>query len=129
MIQMSEAVAIAIHAMIDLAGTPDEPKPLKAIAAASMVSENHLSKVLQKLVKAGLVESVMGPRGGYRVLEAKRSATLMEVYEAVEGPWRPTCCLFSGSRKAPCCCLMRPMLESINKTFYDFMTGHTIDGM
>lgn len=127
MIQISEAAAIAIHAMIHLARHDQQPQSLKVIAAAAGVSENHLSKVLQKLVKAGLVESVKGPKGGYRLVPEKHSATLMEVYEAIDGAWKPRHCLFSGTRKTTCCCAMRPMLASINKTFEDYMTGHTID--
>lgn len=127
MINISEATAIAIHAMMYLARNPDEARSVKVIAAATQVSENHLSKVMQRLLKAGFVESVMGPKGGYRLCMKHRSATLMQIYEAVEGPWKPSCCLYSSPRKCGCCCLMRGMLESINKTFSDFMNGRTID--
>ena len=127
MIAFSEAAAIAVHAMIFLAAAEDRPHALKEISTAYAVSDNHLSKVLQKLVKAGLVESVKGPKGGYRLVPEKHSATLMEVYEAIDGAWKPRHCLFSGTRKTTCCCAMRPMLAAINKTFEDYMTGHTID--
>lgn len=127
MIELSEAAAIAIHATVFLSRNAGEPQSLKTIAAASDVSENHLSKVLQKLAKAGVVASVKGPKGGYYLTDAARTATLMTVYEAIDGPWKPRHCLFNSPRKAPCCCAMRPMLEQINRTFYEYMTGHTID--
>ncbi len=127
MIAFSEAAAIAVHAMIFLAAAEDRPHALKEISTAYAVSDNHLSKVLQKLVKAGYLVSVKGPKGGYQIASGKRSATLMEIYEAIEGPWQASSCLFSGVRKTPCCCVMRPMLSSINKTFYDFMTSRTIE--
>ena len=57
MIELSEAAAIAIHATVFLSRNAGEPQSLKTIAAASDVSENHLSKVLQKLAKAGIVGS------------------------------------------------------------------------
>lgn len=127
MIELSEAAAIAIHAMVFLSRNGTTPQPLKQIAAVTDVSDNHLSKVLQKLVKAGFIESVKGPKGGYVIREEMRSATLMSIYEATDGEWKPRHCLFSSPRRTPCCCAMRPMLDSINKTFYDYMTGHTID--
>ena len=77
MIELSEAAAIAIHATVFLSRNADEPQSLKTIAAASDVSENHLSKVLQKLAKAGIVASVKGPKGGYYLTDAARTATLM----------------------------------------------------
>ena len=107
MIELSEAAAIAIHATVFLSRNAGEPQSLKTIAAASDVSENHLSKVLQKLAKAGIVASVKGPKGGYYLTDAARTATLMTVYEAIDGPWKPRHCLFNSPRKAPCCCAMR----------------------
>ena len=96
MIAFSEAAAIAVHAMIFLAAAEDRPHALKEISTAYAVSDNHLSKVLQKLVKAGYLVSVKGPKGGYQIASGKRSATLMEIYEAIEGPWQASSCLFSG---------------------------------
>lgn len=129
MIPLSEGTAIAIHAMIYLASRPDSPHSLKDVAAQFAISENHLSKVLQKLVKAEFLVSVKGPKGGYRVHPAKRSATLLEVYEVMEGKFQPKTCLFGGVRTTPCCCAMRPMINAIHRTFLDFMSSHTIDNI
>lgn len=127
MIPLSEATAIAVHAMIFLTHAPQGACSLKTIAAALDVSENHLSKVLQKLVKAGFVVSEKGSRGGYSIRPEKRAAALMEIYEVIEGPWAPKTCLFNGRRGRPCCCLMHGLLGRLNKTFEDFMTEQTID--
>ena len=114
MIELSEAAAIAIHAMVFLSRNGTTPQPLKQIAAVTDVSDNHLSKVLQKLVKAGFIESVKGPKGGYVIREEMRSATLMSIYEAIDGEWKPRHCPLLGSAQAPCCCAMRP--SSIRST-------------
>lgn len=49
------------------------------------IPEEHLGKVLQKLAKAGLLESVHGAHGGYRLKAKVADINLGRVIEAVEG--------------------------------------------
>jgi Rrf2 family protein len=93
-LRMSEAAALGLHATVLAAGERD-PITLSAIAAELSASEAHLSKVLQTLVKSGLLESRRGPRGGYVLTRPAEEVTLLEVYEAFEGPIRSDGCLFS----------------------------------
>ena len=130
MIQLSEATAIAIHAMIFMANrNTDTPHSLKEIAKTFSISENHLSKVLQKLVKAGYLVSIKGPKGGFKICEGKNNATLMEIYEAIEGKYTPKNCLFASKHLTSCCCIMKPLISSINNTFEDFMNNKRIDDL
>ena len=63
MIKISEASSLAIHAMVFLAAKPGEKLSTSYIASEIKVSEAHLSKVLQRLNKVGLVVSSRGPSG------------------------------------------------------------------
>jgi Rrf2 family iron-sulfur cluster assembly transcriptional regulator len=45
-----------------------------------------LAKILQSLVQAGLLESVRGPKGGYRFAKPPATITVGDVVEALEGP-------------------------------------------
>ncbi len=58
MIKMSEAMAIALHSMIYIANRENELCTVKDIAEKFSISENHLSKVLQRLCKVGFVKSI-----------------------------------------------------------------------
>jgi Rrf2 family protein len=58
------------------------------IAEDEGLSESFLLKSLKPLVAAGVLRSVRGPGGGYRLARPARSITLLEVVEAVEGPVR-----------------------------------------
>ena len=51
--------------MAFLAGKSDKPFSNKEMAGKPDVSEAHLSKVLQRLNKAGLITSYRGPKGGF----------------------------------------------------------------
>lgn len=49
------------------------------------IPKSFLSKILQKLARAGIVESTRGIRGGFRLTRHPSEITLLEVVEAVEG--------------------------------------------
>lgn len=126
MINLSEATAIAIHSMIYIANRKDEVHSLKEISKYFGISSNHLSKVLQQLVKAQYLTSIKGPRGGFMICPGKENATLLDIYEVIEGKYIPKDCLFAYKHMQACCCIMKPLISSINDTFYDFMSGHKI---
>lgn len=129
MIELSEAAAIAIHAMIYIANSENATISLKEISEHFDISSNHLSKVLQRLVKAGYLESVKGPKGGFQIALGKEDSTLLDIYEVIEGKFIPKNCLFSSKKITNCCCIMKPLLTSINNTFFEFMSNHKINNI
>lgn len=58
------------------------------------VSFNHLSKLVQRLQKAGLLITKKGKGGGIRLAKPATKINLAEVYEAIEGPLYINDCLF-----------------------------------
>jgi len=95
--KVSEAASLALHSMAFLAEQRDGLVSTHEMASALRVSEAHLSKVLQRLARAGLVKSTRGPKGGFTLGRPRRKITLLEVYETVEGPLAVSDCLL-GSR-------------------------------
>src|SRR6516165_4589985 len=67
---------------------PEAAVSSRAVAAAEGIPERFLLKVLKPLVDAGILRSVRGPNGGYRLVRAPKDVTLLEVIEAVDGPLR-----------------------------------------
>lgn len=59
--------------------------PTKALAEYHGLSETYLSKHLQALTNGCILESVPGPRGGYRLTRPPEEITLLEVVEAIDG--------------------------------------------
>ena len=127
MIQISEASAIALHSVVYI--SIKDFASLKDIAERFDVSSNHLSKVLQRLVKAGYLISVKGPKGGFQICSGKEEAALIDIYEVIEGKFIPKNCLFAFKKINSCCCIMKPLLTSINNTFVDFMSNHKINNV
>jgi len=92
---ISDAATIALHAAAILAANRDRLVSAHQIVERIGVSGAHLSKVLQRLAKQGIVESVRGPKGGFRLARDPSEVTLLDVYEAVEGKLELTTCLMT----------------------------------
>jgi len=83
--------------MVHLATLPEGQKAqLSALAEASGVRENFLSKILQRLVHQGLVNSHRGTGGGFCLNGPPRHVTLLQVIEAMEGRTQLNVCLGEG---------------------------------
>lgn len=126
MIKISEATAIALHAMLYIAGNKQKPAALKDIAKQFDISANHLSKVLQRLVKAGYLQSVKGPKGGFTVTPKKQNASFLEIYEIMEGKIKPHYCLFGSHLKTCKNCIMGNTVKELNEEFIDYLKNNTI---
>ena len=85
--KLGDGVEQAIHCVTMLAALP-EGGLLSAAALAEFhgVSTSYLLKHLQALSGAGIVTTVPGPRGGYRLAKSASSITLLDIVLAVEGP-------------------------------------------
>ncbi|MDA5631868.1 MULTISPECIES: RrF2 family transcriptional regulator [Rhizobium/Agrobacterium group] len=85
--KLGDGVEQAIHSVGMLAGL-SEGAVLSAAALAEFhgVSTSYLLKHLQSLSSAGIVATVPGPKGGYRLARATDKITLLDIVLAVEGP-------------------------------------------
>jgi Rrf2 family protein len=84
--KLSEGVEWGLHCMSLLARLPlGATLPTKSLAEYHGLSETYLSKHLQALTNAHIIESVPGPRGGYRLMRSPEEITLLEVVEAIDG--------------------------------------------
>jgi len=57
----------------------------KALSEFHGVPKEYLSKSLQSLSQAGLVDTTTGPRGGYSLAKSASEISFLDVIEAVEG--------------------------------------------
>ena len=89
-------------------------------------SGHHLAKVMQRLVRVGLVNSTRGPQGGFLLAEPAASVSLLDVFEAVEGPVDETACI----TEAPPCrglgCILGKAVQSIEGQLRDYLKKTTL---
>ena len=128
-IQISEAASLALHSMVLLAASPEKSLTVKEITARTGVSEAHISKVMQRLAKAGLVKSTRGPKGGFLVGDSGLSTSLLAIFEAIEGPVASSACLLPTKECPFRDCLFGGLLGRMTTEFKEYMKNKTLGDM
>ena len=96
---LSSTAQQAIHAVLCIAVSPDgEPVRVDEIAAVTRCPRNYLSKTLHLLTRSGVLRSVRGRRGGFRLAGSAERLTLAKIVAPFEPigerrclVGRPTC--------------------------------------
>ncbi|MFH1998921.1 MAG: Rrf2 family transcriptional regulator [Planctomycetota bacterium] len=122
LLKISEAASLALHTLVFLAGQGGERFSAKAIASELQGSEFHLSKVLQRLSRAGLVTSIRGPKGGFTISEEGEEAYLLDVFEAIEGPLELKSCIAGIKVCQRETCILGGLTDSIHQQFKEYMS-------
>lgn len=100
--KMSEGVEWTAHACVLLAALPPGVGlPANALAEFHALAPAYMAKHMQALTRAGVVESVRGPRGGYRLARPASDISLWDIVEAIEGEDHAFRCL-EIRQQGPC---------------------------
>ena len=120
----------AVTAMLDLAlHTEDEVVTVADISRRQQISVAYLEQLFGRLRKHGLVASVRGPGGGYRLGQAGAEVQLDEIIRAVNESINTTQC---GGDPVQCCkgegqqCLTHDLWEALGQEINRFLSGITL---
>lgn len=85
--RLSQGVEWTVHCCTLLAVVPDGTcLPASRLAEFHGVPGPYLTKHLQALTRAGVLASISGPKGGYRLARPGADITVLDVVEAIDGP-------------------------------------------
>jgi Rrf2 family protein len=128
-IQFSEAAFIGIHAMSIISMSKNNFVNVNKIAELTGASKNHISKIMQILVKAGFLSSVRGPSGGFSLAKDPSEITFLDIYEAIEGKISIKDCPFDK----PICpfnvCLVSNIFPKITHELIEFLRSTTLESI
>lgn len=86
-----------LEAIVDLAiHSSQGPVSIKSIAERCGLSEKYILQIFLILRRAGIVDSVRGAQGGYRLAGDTSEITVKDVVVALEGPLAPVVCIVDG---------------------------------
>jgi Rrf2 family protein len=102
----------------------------KDVADAYHIPPELLAKILQWLVKAGLLHSQHGTHGGYTLSRDAGQITAFEVIRAIDGPLFITSCItVRGECDQTERCTIREPLRRVNQSIEDVLRSITIADM
>lgn len=117
----------AVRLMVHLAREYGEgPVSTRVAAEEEDVSYPLACKLMQKLHASKLIDSCMGPKGGFTLGRAPEKITLLEVVEVIQGPISLNRCLLGSDA---CCrqrdCAVRAKLADVQETILESLASIT----
>ncbi|MFQ5865093.1 MAG: RrF2 family transcriptional regulator [bacterium] len=84
MVKLNKSTRFALYAIVELSKTPEAVVSAGEIAEKYEISEHHVAKVLQQLVRVGLIRSIRGIKGGFQIAQDPKAITMLDVVEIFE---------------------------------------------
>lgn len=114
----------AVTAMLDLALHYDDgPTTLADISRRQSISLSYLEQLFSRLRRRGLVESVRGPGGGYRLSRGAEQISIVSVIKAVDEEVDATRCGGLGNCQDSQPCLTHELWTDLSSQIHDFLAG------
>lgn len=118
----------AVMAMADLAKNgSDRAVSLAEIAARQEISLSYLEQLFARLRKGGLVKSVRGPGGGYRLAKTAGETVVADIVLAVDEPIRATRCAAHGTPRGCMTggarCITHDLWEDLGAEIHRYLAG------
>ena len=128
MLQLTRDGEYAVRAVLFLASQPlGKISLISEISKAQDVPKSYLAKIMQHLVKVGLVNSRRGAKGGFFLARPADRITLRQTIEAVEGPIYLNVCLI---RKGECprdeICPVHPVWREAQEKLFSVLESKTM---
>lgn len=125
--QISRAGDYALRAVIYLSRQAEgKLSTIGEIARAQQIPQAFLAKLMPMMIRNQIVNSVQGPKGGYRLARAASEINFLEVIQAIDGPIALVTCQDDGH----CCefedfCTMNEVFAEAQKRLLEFFRGTT----
>jgi Rrf2 family protein len=130
-LKLTKKADYALMAMKHLAEHSSEgSRSAKDVSDAYGIPPEALAKILQRLAKAGLLQSQHGINGGYTLARPAHTISAFEVIKAIDGPLFITSCVtIHGDCEQSDLCTIREPLKKVNQGIEDVLRSISIGDM
>ncbi len=114
----------AVTAMLDLAmQRADKPVTLAGISDRQAISLSYLEQLFSRLRRNGLVKSVRGPGGGYRLAKNQAEISVSQIISAVDELIDATQCAGKENCRDEQRCMTHDLWSSLNDKILEYLSG------
>lgn len=114
----------AVTAMLDLAlNEVDRPVTLAGISERQDISLSYLEQLFSRLRRSGLVKSVRGPGGGYRIAKRHDEISVSDIITAVDELIDATQCGGNENCHDEGPCMTHELWASLNVKILEYLSG------
>lgn len=129
-VKLSTKGRYAVMAMVDLARHAQaKPVSLSDIATRQEISLSYLEQLFARLRRAGLVKSVRGPGGGYRLARAMDEITVADIIIAVDEPMDATQCGGKENCHDDHVCMTHHLWSNLNQRIYAYLDSVSLEAL
>jgi Rrf2 family protein len=126
-LKLTKKADYGLIALRHLASTPGSTASTRDIADAYHLPVPLLAKVLQLLTRAGILQSVAGTNGGYKLTRDPKKISALEVVRAIDGPVILTHCFTEhGTCDQSENCTVREPLRRVHEAILELLNRFTI---
>lgn len=130
MLRLSKLTDYGTVVMTSLARRPDALRNAADLAAETHIAAPTVSKLLKTLAHSGLVDSVRGAHGGYRLGRPANEIPMSEIISALEGPIAMTeCAVHDGKCGIESDCDVRGNWQLLNRAILSALETVTLADM
>jgi Rrf2 family iron-sulfur cluster assembly transcriptional regulator len=129
--QITRSEEYGLRGLVFLAKQPpDKVTLVSEVSREQNIPGTFLAKIFQRLSKAGVLGSVRGANGGFRLKKPAHEITMREIIEALEGPIALNRCLVKkGECEAEDNCPLHPVWEEVQQRFLEILDRTTIEDL
>jgi Rrf2 family protein len=128
MFEVPSRVRYALRALTDIGEGKNEKVSIQEISKNQGISKKYLENIFHQLKNAGILSSVRGPNGGYRLAKDPEKISIYDIVEALEGPVDMVHCLDNeGNCSRVNTCPSRSFWGDLRRINRDFLSHQTLE--
>ena len=128
--QVTKTLDYAVRSLTYIGHEPIVKHSMKEISEHQHIPLNYLAKIMRRLVKKGIVRSMVGPDGGYTLRKAPSDISLRDIYEAIEGEIRLVDCMDgNGICRLHETCPQLPVWDRVQLSMVKILEETTLEQM
>ncbi|TWU47817.1 Rrf2 family transcriptional regulator [Rubripirellula reticaptiva] len=125
---LSKTAEYALRSVVCMGAQMGQPASADALAETTQVPRRYLTRVLQDLASAGLVQSRPGPGGGYELIQPVSKLTILDIVNAVSPLQRIRSCPL-GLKSHTKLCPLHAELDKAYAATEKAFRGVTVESM